>query len=116
METYQVLEKALALIEDGELARGGPGDCVNSFCSLSACYTASGEEFAAVTPCEHRAFVALQKAHRGHDSIVAWQDQAPKEEVVALFKKAIQEEKRKAGVLLEIPSECSETQRVYANV
>jgi len=43
-------------------------------------------------------------------------DQLGKDAVLSLFKEQLRREKAKAGVLLEVPANCSETQRVYANV
>lgn len=102
METYEVLEKALKLIEreedwtqhGAEEPRPDGRTCRCSFVALDAVHRGhkSAEQ-------------ALHQAatRRGEFSYIAFNRNRSHAEVVALFQSAIRAEKVKAGVELEIP-------------
>lgn len=119
MKTYEVLEKALALIERKE-DWGFAGDGRSNNPETEAPFCAVGA-IGAIEPAVlsyrgiHPVEGALWDSASG-EGPRTFNDTHTHAEVVELFQKAIASEKAKAGVLLEIPAECSETQRVYSEV
>lgn len=108
METYETLEKALALIEPegnwvcgNEGMDGGPGLCAEG--ALGRVLGIVGRDYDAIHATD--AYRALQNALPGFNRIVfMFNDHHSHTEVVALFMKAIRQEKQKAGITVDLPT------------
>lgn len=101
MKTYEVLEKALALIEDEKDWCGdGWGGATDRFCALRAIFTVEGEDFGRLAGSTAR--IAVERLARTY--LGDWNDNHSHAEVVELFQKAIRQEKDKAGVLVDVPA------------
>lgn len=115
METYEVLEKALALIEDEENWCGSGWGHVpeeEGRCGLHAV-----QDVAFISDEEvDRADSVLNELAVGADSewFGDFNDTHTHAEVVALFQEAIRREKHKAGVPVEIPEPASAPTEVPA--
>jgi len=116
METYRFLEKALALIEDKkDWCQYLVEDEQGRHCAVGALDAVALATKATRKDAWAALSIEVELATDGaHGAVSAFNDSRSHAEVVALFKKTIASEKAKAGALLEVPSNCSETQRVYA--
>lgn len=95
MKTYEVLEKALAEIEDEEnWTKGCSGWDGPKLCAEGAICKASGEAFPKDSPAYH---VLFEIAAYGFD-LYQFNDDHTHAEVVALFQEAIRNEKAKEGI------------------
>lgn len=108
MKTYEVLERALALIEDEKNwtqkdYRVGDALCAEGACVLGGGGTIDAHNVAMWTGKADAAVRALGSALSG--PVHVFNDSHSHAEVVALFQKAIANEKRKAGVYIELPVE-----------
>jgi len=113
MKTYEVLEKALALIEREENWAQGDYKVGDALCAEGACLVAGGMKlefdgqrytfFDEPTPGYHAALDSLQDLLS--DSVHLYNDAATHAQVVALFQKAIRAEKQKAGIAIDLPAE-----------
>lgn len=129
METYEVLEQALALIEDerqwcqGAVRKGG------ARCAIGALnFVAAGVDQGGVSAKDLGVAREVRLAYRGavdavdrlaerdgfaphpclngnQPAIANFNNNRTHAEVVALFQEAIRQEKEKAGVLVEVPAE-----------
>ncbi len=113
MKTYEVLEKALALIEDESnwTDRGWAVDPGGRMCAAGACNVAEGiidrKESRCFAVCSSPAPVALRAALPGdYEVLPDFNDHETHADVVALFQRAIRAEKAKEGS--EIPLESAE--------
>jgi hypothetical protein len=100
METWEVLEKALALIEDEENWCQGHLYIGNRCCARGA--------LMASRPLKKevdQAGAAIRALLPGPHTIMTFNDTHSHAEVVDLFQTAIRNEKQKARVLVEIPRE-----------
>jgi hypothetical protein len=124
VKTYEVLDKALALIEDENnwaitaygSASSGPWCAVGSVAAVLA--DSDEIEFNRIVDWNHpdpeavcvleglarRECGATEKPLRSSQSIEHFNDDRPHHEVVALFQEAIRSEKAKAGVPVELPA------------
>ena len=111
MKTYEVLEKALALIEDEKDWAQGDYRIGDALCAEGACIVAGGgalewdgQRFASSVPPDECvvAFGALGALTT--EAIHQFNDSRSHAEVVALFQGAIRNEKAKAGVPVDVPA------------
>lgn len=111
MKIYEGLEKALAVIENEKNWTKGDYQVGNAYCAEGACLVSVG-----LQPESPRAwrveqadqFVTLINAlirALGGGRVHRFNDTHTHAEVVALFQKAIRDEKLKEGVEIEIPVE-----------
>lgn len=103
METYEVLEKALALIEDEkDWCPNGWGSDAGGKCAAHAIH-ANVPHLRGIDA--QLAVERLTGCYLGE-----FNDTHTHAEVVALFKRAIRSEKAKAGIPVELPAESLEVQ------
>jgi len=114
MKAYEVLEKALALIEREENWAQGDLRVGNAFCAEGACVIAAGGALKWEGSVQHyRALVDASEYFDAFDalyryvpgSIYEFNDSHSHAEVVTLFQKAIRAEKQKAGIAIDLPVE-----------
>lgn len=115
METYEVLEKALALIEDErnwcqETIQKDRGDGGTARCALGAVMEAEAMGYQCSAG-PWRIFTRLAQ-REGYELGSQFNNNRSHAEVVALFQEAIRSEKAKAGIPIDVP----EPQREKANV
>jgi hypothetical protein len=119
-EVYEVLERALALIEDeqdwcqgkfsrekrvGLLRRKRTQRCALGAIRSSASLEADGmpwADFLALPEIRPLQAIVLEK---GYDQVGTFNNASAHAEVVALFQKAIRAEKQKAGIPLDLPAD-----------
>jgi len=101
METWEILEKALGLIENEEnWCQRGAGDGVNEFCAMHAVHAAGGRYGDVL---ESPAWKALSElVLDGHPMFFNLTHSHA--EVCDLFKRAIAKAKADAGIYLEVPT------------
>lgn len=104
MQTYEVLEKALAEVERG-WCRGELEDDRGNVCARGALHRVlDAEMHFCGLGAEGQAALAALRARCG-GNIGVFNDSHTHAEVVALFQKAISQEKAKAGIYVELPKE-----------
>jgi len=102
MKTYEVLEKALARIEDEKnWCQGSYGPKKGPNCAVGALVYAEATRSIHDRPVAE-ALVALGAFTGG--SLVDFNDSRTHPEVVELFQKAIRAEKQKAGIVVDVPT------------
>lgn len=111
METWETLEKALALIEPEEnWCQGAFESSPGVYCAEGSCRAVLGLDGMARTAEYIEVRIALRKQLpvNSNGEIHFFNDSHSHAEVVALFKRAIAAEKAKAGVFVEVPERVAE--------
>lgn len=104
MQTYEVLEKALALIEDERDWASSEGELPFRQCMA----TAIGKSEDWPSDADNRPARTVMLELAGTPQLCHFNDSHTHAEVIALFHCAIQAEKAKAGIYVELPVKVAE--------